>query len=1409
MGDTTPSGSGSKRPSIIGVTQNETSLHPWLRRRRSSIGVNPQGDSLVGVGDEQGAIVVEDFLKQAAERSRVHLPVERRPPTAMMPPPGAASRRATHGAAQEGSLREGDLSPRQRQRRRRSSVVMKRTLEEEKLERERAAVYAFTAQFEGAAPRTRERRAELITSRPYVPDWLKTRVGNLMEQNIAEIALKTYDGMRSFEKERFRNWVRTTACLHMLLPRGEWCCSQDALLDEILAGSSVTTARAGEVVYFQGERNIARPAPFYAVVEGWVDIVIDNHVVQKLHEGALIGHKDSGFFNEFLMASEAAERGEKALPNSKKMREEALAARIKATMASVATVAEPPRGRQGKRRRRRRRDSVSATITIPASGVRSKSRSTTVQAMTDCTLIRFQPGRVRDISNKFAMMFDLEMFKLLRADSQHRFEAFSANGLMKVINKMVEETVEEGAKVFREGDEASFLYFIIDGEVALSHTLKLSNGTVGSARSQVVSDPCSPVGTETSMSYFEDLEKCMRYTGTATALRRTRLLRVGADVVAGSRAMFPLRALAAMRMAYLEMRKEQKAVMDRAKALMAGVKNVDRAASLLHGPSYQRRLGEIARKKEKEANCKRELVQRAQRQAQHIAAQKAEKFLQEQRAKLVGEGHEDGDDLAGSRRLSVRNMSRDERARQLQLREVVKKLHDAAKAHDIATVRAMVKLRPECANGTDKSGATALIHACWDGPLEMCELIVASGCDVNAQTLKGFTALHFAYERGRKPLVSLLQRRGAWMMRNINEQLPHHLAPPGFLNVRDTHSRAHESAILTFKKHEICVYIGADRRMPTRDLAVVHDVTQFAESYDYAYTLILVRTKETVSARWQQMLKKLPSVSDATRQPSDTRIAHLYTQLCRARRISPDDISPRLLMYACLAVGIYIDMSEAHALTTNLRNRKGDARILTQAALLVGLKLAVGERVREMKARIISTPRNQFLGQHPSRRVRRHSCLTKIIGTVERYSKAGPGVAGRPWRTYVGPSEATLIGRRLKSTIFKREMNVKLGRLRHVKKALSRSSAIERRRSRRASVGTVMSLAETLEKAQLDGAGYAAVDDALASPSGGEALRASRKQGNDIGARRPTFALLSELPQISEAHVLEIAGHAADDAYESESSDGEEASEGSSGAGRQHRRRQHFSSAREQLVRINSSPSINDALAREFALKEAAAEKRDVLLPLIRATSVQVQHGEESAETKRERHSHRGSPSPPGSPSRTRTGASPTGRARRVSLSVPGLNPDVNESAVEVSLAVPGIVADADTRPSPSRSPRSRRIIVRGEIELKGGSPRELPDVLLLNDKRERRSLRSGSRSPSPERAAASPTGVGRKQLKVRLPSSEDNIPPALSSAPGAVATTRHERVMPSVEAADADLKMLAADAAANKRGRSSRANGR
>ena len=159
--------------------------------------------------------------------------------------------------------------------------------------------------------------------------------------------------------------------------------------------------------------------------------------------------------------------------------------------------------------------------------------------------------------------------------------------------------------------------------------------------------------------------------------------------------------------------------------------NVDRAAALLHGPSYQRRLGEIARKKEKEANCKRELVQRAQRQAQHIAAQKAEKFLQEQRAKLVGEGHEDGDDLAGSRRLSVRNMSRDERARQLQLREVVKKLHDAAKAHDIATVRAMVKLRPECANGTDKSGATALIHACWDGPLEMCELIVASGCDVN------------------------------------------------------------------------------------------------------------------------------------------------------------------------------------------------------------------------------------------------------------------------------------------------------------------------------------------------------------------------------------------------------------------------------------------------------------------------------------------------------------------------------------------------------------------------------------------------------------------------------------------------------------------------------------------------------
>ena len=292
MGDATPTGSRSKRPSIIGVTHNESSLHPWLRRRRSSISVNPQGDALVGLGDEQGAIVVEDFLKQAAERSRVHLPVERRPPTAAAIPPDAASRRTSRGAKQEGS----ELSPHQRRRRRRSSVAMKRTLEEEKLERERAAVYAFTAKFEGAAPRTRERRADLITSRPYVPDWLKTRVGNLMEQNVAEIALKTYDGMRSFEKERFRNWVRASTGLHMLLPRGDWCCSQDALLDEILTGCSVTTARAGEVIYFQGEVNIARPAPFFAVVEGWVDIVIDNHVVRKLHEGALIGHKDSGEF---------------------------------------------------------------------------------------------------------------------------------------------------------------------------------------------------------------------------------------------------------------------------------------------------------------------------------------------------------------------------------------------------------------------------------------------------------------------------------------------------------------------------------------------------------------------------------------------------------------------------------------------------------------------------------------------------------------------------------------------------------------------------------------------------------------------------------------------------------------------------------------------------------------------------------------------------------------------------------------------------------------------------------------------------------------------------------------------------------------------------------------------------------
>ena len=59
-------------------------------------------------------------------------------------------------------------------------------------------------------------------------------------------------------------------------------------------------------------------------------------------------------------------------------------------------------------------------------------------------------------------------------------------------------------------------------------------------------------------------------------------------------------------------------------------------------------------------------------------------------------------------------------------------------------------------NSTTKSGSTLLMHAAWNGHLDVTKLLLQYGARPNIQNIRGNTALHFAYERGHKALINPL-----------------------------------------------------------------------------------------------------------------------------------------------------------------------------------------------------------------------------------------------------------------------------------------------------------------------------------------------------------------------------------------------------------------------------------------------------------------------------------------------------------------------------------------------------------------------------------------------------------------------------------------------------------------------------
>ncbi len=88
-------------------------------------------------------------------------------------------------------------------------------------------------------------------------------------------------------------------------------------------------------------------------------------------------------------------------------------------------------------------------------------------------------------------------------------------------------------------------------------------------------------------------------------------------------------------------------------------------------------------------------------------------------------------------------------------------LHDAVRAGDAAKARQWLAARPEAVNDRDALGDTPLDVAAQTGNMEMAELLLTHGADVNAKANAGWTALHWAAYWQHPAMAELLLRHHA------------------------------------------------------------------------------------------------------------------------------------------------------------------------------------------------------------------------------------------------------------------------------------------------------------------------------------------------------------------------------------------------------------------------------------------------------------------------------------------------------------------------------------------------------------------------------------------------------------------------------------------------------------------------
>ena len=240
------------------------------------------------------------------------------------------------------------------------------------------------------------------------------------------------------------------------------------------------------------------------------------------------------------------------------------------------------------------------------------------------------------------------------------------------------------------------------------------------------------------------------------------------------------------------------------------------------------------------------------------------------------------------------------------------RLHEAAKRNSTEECKAVLKEGVCDVNWPNTTGATALIHSCWSGPMELIELLVRNGANVNAQTSKGFSPLHFAYERGRKALGTYLVQSGARFLRTSDGKLPQDIAPSGFTSQEDTKAQrwgiGGSMSLPEFVTNEVVTYVH-----PTlgKQSAVVRAVDKAGEVYDNQYTIAVLSSNALAVVRFDELLKK-PTIRSRIEDQVTTKKAVEITKTFRSQKGSYD--TPMNLLQTLVTAGVSLTFREATAM---------------------------------------------------------------------------------------------------------------------------------------------------------------------------------------------------------------------------------------------------------------------------------------------------------------------------------------------------------------------------------------------------------------------------------------------------------------------------------------------------------------